>query len=352
MAKDLVARMNEQKKGCAVSAIGKAETGIEVIPTGILSLDQALGIYGWPQGRIVEIYGPESVGKTTLCLLAIVQAQAIGLDVLFVDAEHALDLSYAETLGVDLPTLAVAQPDNGEDALETARVGVRAGARLIIIDSVAALTPKKELDGEIGDSHVGLQARLMGQTCRVLAAEVHAANATVIFINQTRSKIGVVYGSPTTTPGGMALKFYASVRVELKRGGRITKRSSVVGEKIIGKVVKNKLAPPFCEGSWEIVFGRGIDKETDLFTAALDAGVIKKRKRAYVLADGTALGEGDAPKGALTDPELFERVLDMLLTARSAPSNQPEDLLGEDAEDEPADTAEDVEAVLDEEDNG
>ncbi|WP_298172198.1 recombinase RecA [Acidithiobacillus sp.] len=265
---------------------------IEVYSTGSLGLDLALGVGGLPRGRVVEIYGPESSGKTTLTLHAIASCQAAGGTAAFIDAEHALDPSYAHKLGVDLENLLISQPDTGEQALEIADMLVRSGAvDLIVIDSVAALTPKAEIEGDMGDSHVGLQARLMSQALRKLTANISRTNTLVIFINQIRMKIGVMYGSPETTTGGNALKFYASVRLDIRRIGAIKKSDEVVGNDTRVKVVKNKVAPPFREAEFAIYYGEGISRLSELVDLGVKFDIVEK-SGAWYSYQGERIGQG------------------------------------------------------------
>ena len=263
----------------SVMKLGQRESGIEIdtISTGSLNLDIALGIGGFPKGRIIEIYGPESSGKTTLALHAVAEAQKKGGIAAFVDAEHALDPVYARKLGVDVNELLVSQPDTGEQALEIADTLVRSGAvDILVVDSVAALTPRAELEGEMGDSHVGLHARLMRQALRKLTASISKSNTIVVFINQIRMKIGVMYGSPETTTGGNALKFYASVRLDIRRIGAIKEKDEIVGNATRVKVVKNKLAPPFKQVEFDIMYGEGVSKMGEIIDLGVKAGVVEK----------------------------------------------------------------------------
>jgi len=263
----------------SIMRLGQRETAvdIEAIPTGSLSLDLALGIGGLPRGRVIEIYGPESSGKTTLALHVIAEAQKTGGACAFIDAEHALDPGYARKLGVDLDDLLISQPDAGEQALEIADTLVRSGAiDVLVIDSVAALTPRAELEGEMGDTHVGLQARLMSQALRKMTASVSRSNTMIIFINQIRMKIGVMFGNPETTTGGNALKFYSSVRLDIRRIGQIKDRDEVVGNQTRVKVVKNKVAPPFKQVEFDIMYGEGVSKTGELLDLGVKAGLVEK----------------------------------------------------------------------------
>ena len=264
-------------KGSVMRLGENAHYNVESIPTGALSLDIALGIGGVPKGRIIEIYGPESSGKTTLALHIIAQAQKLGGEAAFVDAEHALDPTYASVLGVDVDSLVVSQPDTGEQALEIAEALVRSGAiDVIVVDSVAALVPKAEIDGEMGDSHVGLQARLMSQALRKLAGVINKSNTICIFINQLREKIGVMYGNPETTAGGRALKFYASVRMDVRRTEILKNGSEFIGNRTRVKIVKNKVAPPFREAEFDMMYGQGISREGNVLDVAVNLDIIKR----------------------------------------------------------------------------
>jgi recombination protein RecA len=271
---------------------GNAIRNVEAISTGSLGLDIALGVGGVPKGRVVEIYGPESSGKTTLTLQIIAESQKVGGTCAFVDAEHALDPVYAQKLGVDTDELLVSQPDTGEQALEITDMLVRSGAvDVVVVDSVAALTPKAEIEGEMGDSHVGLQARLMSQALRKLTGNIKRSNCTVIFINQIRMKIGVMFGSPETTTGGNALKFYASVRMDIRRIGAIKKGDEVIGNETRVKVVKNKVAPPFKQAEFEILYGEGVSKEGELIDWGVKLGIVDK-SGAWYSYNGDRIGQG------------------------------------------------------------
>ncbi len=285
---------------------------VEAIPTGALSIDYALGIGGMPRGRVVEIFGPESSGKTTLALQVIAQAQKLGGMAAFVDAEHALDASYAQKLGVDLESLLVSQPDNGEQALEIVEVLIRSGGvDVVVVDSVAALVPRAEIDGEMGEAQMGLQARLMSQALRKLTGVVSKSKTCLIFINQLREKIGVMFGNPETTTGGRALKFYASVRVDIRRIGSLKDGDAVIGGRTRVKVVKNKLAPPFREAEFDVMYGEGISREGDLLDLAVEHKVIEK-SGAWFAYGGDRLGQGrENAKAFLRDnPDVFRAVED------------------------------------------
>ncbi|MDG1906042.1 MAG: recombinase RecA [Arenicella sp.] len=278
----------------SVMRMGDADigSGIDAIPTGSLGLDIALGIGGLPRGRVVEIYGPESSGKTTLTLQVIAEAQKLGGTAAFIDAEHALDPKYAERLGVDIDALLVSQPDTGEQALEITDMLVRSAAvDIVVIDSVAALTPKAEIEGDMGDHHMGLQARLMSQALRKLTANIQKANTLVIFINQIRMKIGVMFGNPETTTGGNALKFYSSVRLDIRRIGAIKKGDEIYGNQTRVKVVKNKVAPPFKQTEFDILYNEGISRESELITLGVEHEIVEK-SGAWYSYDGTRIGQG------------------------------------------------------------
>ena len=302
-----LAQIEKQHGKGSVMRLGEdARQPIDVIPTGSVALDVALGIGGLPRGRVIEIYGPESSGKTTVALHAIANAQAAGGICAFIDAEHALDPDYAQKLGVDTDALLVSQPDNGEQALEIADTLVRSGAlALIVIDSVAALTPRAEIEGEMGDSHVGLQARLMSQALRKMTGALKSANTTAIFINQLGEKIGVMFGSPETTTGGRALKFYASVRLDVRRIETLKDGSEMVGNRTRVKVVKNKVAPPFKQAEFDIIYGEGISREGSLLDLGVEAGIIRKAG-AWFTYESDQLGQGkeNARNFLRTHPEV------------------------------------------------
>ena len=332
-------------KGAIIRMGERAQQNIQVIPTGCLDLDMALGVGGLPRGRVVEIYGPESSGKTTVALHVVAEAQRAGGVAAFIDAEHALDPVYARKLGVDVDQLYVSQPDTGEQALEICEALVRSGAiDIVVIDSVAALVPKAEIDGEMGDSFVGLQARLMSQALRKLTGIVNKTNCTCIFINQLREKVGVMYGNPETTPGGRALKFYASVRIDIRRGEQLKDGSNVVGNRTKAKIVKNKVAPPFRVAEFDILYGEGISKEGSLLDNAVALDIIHKSGAWFSYGD-TRIGQGreNTRKYLKENPEVAAEI-DRLVRA---------ELLGKgetpvSAEAEQADAQGDVEAFDDE----
>ena len=293
MLDQVLADIEKQFGKGAIMRLGGSETReIDVISTGSLSLDIALGVGGYPKGRIVEIYGPESSGKTTFALHAIAEVQKKGGRAAFIDAEHALDPVYAKNLGVNIDNLLLSQPDTGEQALEICEALVRSQAiSIVVIDSVAALVPQAEIEGEMGDSHVGLQARLLSQALRKLSGTINKTNTIVIFINQLREKVGVMFGNPETTPGGRALKFYSSVRLEVRRAEQIKQGDSVVGNKTVIKVVKNKVAPPFKTANVDIMYGEGVSKEGELVDLATEAAIIEK-SGAWYSYNGEKIGQG------------------------------------------------------------
>lgn len=302
-------------KGIVMRLGENAAMQVEAISTGSISLDVALGIGGVPRGRIIEIYGPESSGKTTLALHVVASAQKKGGEAAFIDAEHALDPVYAKALGVDTDSLLVSQPDTGEQALEIAEALVRSGAiDVLVVDSVAALVPKAEIEGEMGDSFVGLQARLMSQALRKLAGAISKSNCVVIFINQLREKIGVMYGNPETTTGGRALKFYASVRIDIRRTETLKNGSTPIGNRVRAKVVKNKIAPPFKEAEFDIMYGEGISKLGEIVDMGLKFGMLQK-SGAWFYMDNERLGQGrDAAKQYFRDnPEIMVQLEDRII---------------------------------------
>ena len=310
---------------------------VEAIPTGALSLDIALGIGGIPKGRIIEVYGPESSGKTTLALHMIAEAQKQGGEAAFIDAEHALDPVYAKHLGVDIDNLIVSQPDTGEQALEIAEALVRSGAiDIIVVDSVAALVPKAEIDGDMGDAHVGLQARLMSQALRKLAGVINKSNSVIVFINQLREKVGIMFGNPETTPGGRALKFYASVRMDIRKIENITQDGDVVGNRVRVKWVKNKVAPPFREAEFDIVYGKGISKSGNILDLGINLGLIDK-SGSWFGYNGNRIGQGreNAKKFLEDNPEIMKEVEEKI---RNNFNQAFEQSLGEEIVDEEQDT--------------
>ena len=307
-----LAQIEKQYGKGSVMKLGdqSANMGIDVVPTGSLSLDLALGLGGMPRGRIIEIYGPESSGKTTVALHVVAEVQKMGGIAGFIDAEHALDPTYAAHIGVDIDNLYISQPDNGEQALEITETMVRSGAvDVIIVDSVAALVPKAEIDGEMGDSHVGLHARLMSQALRKLTGIISKSNCVVIFINQLREKVGVMFGNPETTTGGRALKFYASVRLDVRRIETLKVGGEVVGNRTRVKVVKNKVAPPFKEAEFDIMFGKGISKEGDILDLAVLHDIINKAG-AWYSYDGEKIGQGreNTKLYLANNPEVMEEI--------------------------------------------
>ena len=317
---------NSEKKKALESALGQIEKqfgkgsvmklgdftamNVESIPTGALSLDVALGIGGIPKGRIIEIFGPESSGKTTLALHMIAECQKRGGEAAFIDAEHALDPVYAKHLGVDIDNLIVSQPDTGEQALEIAEALVRSGAiDIIVVDSVAALVPKAEIDGDMGDAHVGLQARLMSQALRKLAGVLNKSNTAIVFINQLREKVGIMFGNPETTPGGRALKFYASVRLDIRKTENLKQDGEVFGNRVRVKVVKNKVAPPFREAEFDIIYGKGISKSGNILDLGVNLDIVEK-SGSWFAYDGTRIGQGreNAKKYFEENPEIMAEV--------------------------------------------
>jgi len=313
-----LAQIDRQFGKGSVMRLGSEERApVAVIPTGSIALDVALGVGGLPRGRIIEIYGPESSGKTTLTLHAIANVQRQGGIAAFVDAEHALDPEYAQKLGVNIDELLVSQPDTGEQALEIADMLVRSGSvDLVVIDSVAALVPKAEIEGEMGDSHVGLQARLMSQALRKLTGGLNQTGTTMIFINQLREKIGVFFGSPETTAGGKALKFYSSVRLDIRRIETLKEGTDAVGNRTRVKIVKNKMAPPFKQAEFDILYGTGISREGSLIDFGVEHDIVKK-SGAWFTYDGDQLGQGkeNARKYLIENPDIAQAIEDKILTA-------------------------------------
>jgi recombination protein RecA len=309
----------------AVMKLGDAPVEkVDVIPTGSLTLDMALGIQGYPKGRVVEIYGPESSGKTTLAIHAIAEVQKQGGIAAFIDAEHAFDQFYAQNLGVDVANLLISQPDNGEQALEIADNLIRSGAiDLIVVDSVAALTPRAEIEGEMGDSQMGLQARLMSKALRKLTASINKAGCCCIFINQLREKIGVMFGNPETTTGGNALKFYSSVRIDIRRSTQLKDGDEIKGNRVKVKVVKNKVAPPFRRAEFDVMYGKGISKIGEIIDIGVDLNILKKSGSWFSYGE-TRLGQGrDAIKNLLLDnPELAEELENKIKEALVKPESE------------------------------
>ena len=330
-----IAQIEKEFGKGSIMRLGDVEAeNVEVIPTGCLSLDIALGVGGIPRGRIVEIYGPESSGKTTVSLHIVAEAQKLGRTAACIDAEHALDPTYASRLGVDIKNLYVSQPDNGEQGLEIAESLVRSGSvDIVVIDSVAALTPKAEIDGEMGDNHIGLQARLMSQALRKLAAITNKTKTCVIFINQLREKVGVMFGSPETTPGGKALKFYSSIRLDVRKGEIIKDGDTSVGAKTKVKVVKNKCAPPFKVAEFDIVFGMGVSQESCVLDIAVNYDIIQK-SGAWFSYNGEKIGQGreNVKKYLMENPafceEVTNKIREMLLPKKeedNSKQNKKED---------------------------
>ena len=321
-------------KGSIMKLGDESFEDVEVIPTGSIALDHALGVGGYPKGRIVEIYGPESSGKTTLAIHAIAQAQKQGGIAAFIDAEHAFDRFYAQKLGVDIDNLLISQPDNGEQALEIADQLIRSSAiDVIVVDSVAALTPKAEIEGDMGDNKVGLQARLMSQALRKITSSVSKTKTTCIFINQLREKIGVMFGNPETTTGGNALKFYASVRLDIRRVTSIKNGDEVIGNQVRVKVIKNKVAPPFRKAEFEIMFGEGISRVGEIVDLGVEYGILQK-SGSWFSYDGTKIGQGrDAVKQLLRDNEELAEEIAAKVFAKMQGKQAPEaELTDEDRE--------------------
>ena len=346
------AKANQEKERALEAAMGQIEKqfgkgsvmklgefkamNVEAIPTGALSLDIALGIGGIPKGRIVEVFGPESSGKTTLALHMIAEAQKNGGEAAFIDAEHALDPVYAKHLGVDIDNLIVSQPDTGEQALEIAEALVRSGAiDIIVVDSVAALTPKAEIDGDMGDSHVGLQARLMSQALRKLAGVINKSNSVIVFINQLREKVGILFGNPEVTPGGRALKFYSSVRLDIRKIENIKQDSEIVGNRVRVKVVKNKVAPPFREAEFDIIYGKGISKSGNIIDLGVNLGIVDK-SGAWFSYEGERIGQGreNAKKYIEENPKIMKDIEEKI---RKNFNEAFEKSLGEEIEDKEQD---------------
>ena len=321
-------------KGSVMKMGEKGTMRIETIPTGALALDLALGVGGLPRGRVVEIYGPESSGKSTLAMHVVAEAQRNGGICAYVDAEHAMDPVYAAAIGVDIDELLISQPDTGEQALEITDMLVRSGALdVIVIDSVAALTPRAEIEGEMGDTHVGLQARLMSQALRKLTANLNKSNTVCIFINQLREKIGVMFGSPETTPGGRALKFYSSVRLDIRRIESIKDGVEIVGNRTRVKVVKNKVAPPFKQAEFDIMYGKGVSREGSALDIGVDLGIVKK-SGAWYTYEGEQLGQGreNAKTYLLENPEVMVEISERILTSVGIgvdPDAESEDVMNE-----------------------
>ncbi len=326
-----IAQIEKEFGKGSIMRLGDVEAEkIDVIPTGCLSLDLALGVGGVPRGRIIEIYGPESSGKTTVSLHIVAEAQKLGGTAAFIDAEHALDPTYAARLGVDIKNLYVSQPDNGEQGLEIAESLVRSGSvDIVVVDSVAALTPKAEIDGEMGDNHVGLQARLMSQALRKLASITNKTKTCVIFINQLREKIGVMFGNPETTPGGKALKFYSSIRLDVRKGEVIKEGDQSVGARTKVKVVKNKVAPPFKVAEFDIIFGMGVSQESCVLDIAVNKDIIQK-SGAWFSYNGEKIGQGreNVKKYLLENPEVCEeitqKIRDSVMPKTEETENKPD----------------------------
>lgn len=315
---DVIANIEKNHgKGALIRMGDKPDMNVEVIPTGVLALDIALGVKGIPKGRVVEIYGPESAGKSTLAMSFVAECQKQGGACAYIDAEHAMDPVYATAIGVDIDSLLIAQPDNGEQALSIVEDLVKSGEiQMIVIDSVAALTPRAEIEGDMGDSHVGLQARLMSQALRKLTAHANKTHTTIVFINQLREKIGVMFGSPETTPGGRALKFYSSVRLDIRRIESIKQGVEIVGNRTRVKVVKNKVAPPFKIAEFDIMYGLGVSREGTVLDLATEHGIVKKSGAWYTYNE-QQLGQGreKAKVFLAEDPDLLEEIQEKVLAA-------------------------------------
>ena len=318
-------------KGSVMKLGEKTDTRIEVVSSGSLALDAALGVGGYPRGRVVEIYGPESSGKTTFALHAIAEVQKAGGTAAFIDAEHALDPAYAAKLGVDTDELLVSQPDTGEQALEIAEALVRSGAiDILVVDSVAALVPRAEIEGEMGDSHVGLQARLMSQALRKLSGAINTTKTIAIFINQIREKVGVMFGNPEVTPGGRALKFYSTIRLEVRRGETIKLGTEIVGNVAKIKVVKNKVAPPFKAVEVDVMYGEGVSKQGEILDLAVDYNIIEKSGSWYSY-NGEKMGQGreNAKLFLKENPFIMEEIADLIRAELSIPTSNAEDMMSE-----------------------
>ena len=318
-------------KGSVMKLGEKTDTRIEVVSSGSLALDSALGVGGYPRGRVVEIYGPESSGKTTFALHAIAEVQKAGGTAAFIDAEHALDPAYAAKLGADTDELLVSQPDTGEQALEIAEALVRSGAiDILVVDSVAALVPRAEIEGEMGDSHVGLQARLMSQALRKLSGAINTTKTIAIFINQIREKVGVMFGNPEVTPGGRALKFYSTIRLEVRRGETIKLGTEIVGNVAKIKVVKNKVAPPFKAVEVDVMYGEGVSKQGEILDLAVDYNIIEKSGSWYSY-NGEKMGQGreNAKLFLKENPFIMEEIADLIRAELSIPTSNAEDMMSE-----------------------
>jgi protein RecA len=318
-------------KGSVMKLGEKTEMNIEVIPSGSILLDDALGVHGYPKGRIIELYGPESSGKTTVALHAVAEAQRLGQTVAFIDAEHALDPAYAENIGVNIDELLLSQPDTGEQGLEIADALVASGAiGLIVVDSVAALVPRAEIDGEMGDAHVGLQARLMSQALRKLSGTVNKTKTVVIFINQIREKVGVMFGNPEVTPGGRALKFYATVRLEVRRAEQLKNGTDIVGNRTKIKVVKNKVAPPFKVAEVDLLYGQGISRVGEIIDLGVEADIVKK-SGAWYDYNGQLKAQGKEPmkKVLLDNPDVMNEIEDKIRRTRAGEDISDDEILEE-----------------------